>query len=569
MSDYTRKSSIQLLKHFVGLYPMRALIVIVALLMAGVVETIGIGALLPLLNIVLGNTEAQESNTLTWVIDSVFSFFGLNQSFDNLLFLIVLAIAFKAFVIFQALKVVAYVSVDITYDLRRQFINALMVARWNYYTSLDPGKSANAIATEADYAGHFCTIMGKTVSSALQAGIYALIAFVIDWKISLAAIVMGSIFAFLLRFLVRMARDAGNEMAITLNSLLSSLSESLAGAKPIKAMGEEKQYSHLLNADTIGLQNCRKRLAFSSLLLTHLHEPMLVSLMALGLWWAYGFAQYPITELFMMAFLFNRLLNQVNLVQNNYQKTSVFEGAVNSILEKIQVASEQQEQSFGTADPNLQKEINLKNLKLGYEDKIILDNFSAKISAGKMTAIFGPSGSGKSTILDAALGLIIPKSGNVFIDENDLNDVDIRKWRKMIGYVPQDTFLFHDTVYKNITLGDKSISQERVINALKVANAWEFISQTDGGIYHVVGERGGKLSGGQRQRLALARALVREPALLIMDEATTGLDEENERIILEALKNMLPDVTIILISHDPKILDIADHVINLKNDNVS
>ena len=563
MSKYIKKSSVQLLAHFIAIYPFRFIIVLIALLTAGLVETIGLGALLPLLNIVLDTTK-NESNILTQTVDSLFDFLGVEQTFQNLLFVIVFTISLKAVIVFQALKIVSYIAVDITYDLREKFIRALMKAEWSYYSSLDVGKSANAIATEADYAGQFCTIMGKTLSSAIQAGIYTLIAFTVDWKISLAAIVMGGCLAFVLRFLVRMSRDAGNIMADVLNSLLSRLNESLSGAKPIKAMGEESRYINLLSNDTLELQTARKKLAFSSLLLNLIHEPLLVILMALGLFWAYSYANYPMSELFMMAFLFNRLLSQVNMVQNHYQKTSVFEGAVNAILEKTQLATDRVEKEMGKSDPILEKSIQFKNMTLAYGDEVVIKGFNEVIPANKMSVIFGPSGVGKSTLLDTMLGLLTPQKGAVYIDDVSLSDVDIQKWRQNIGYVPQETYLFHDTIYKNVTLGDSSISEEDVIKALEKANAWSFVKEFDGKLKHIVGERGGKLSGGQRQRIAIARALVRKPEVLILDEATSGLDKENEDTIMTTLKEVQSKMTIIAISHDPKILDCADHVIRLE-----
>ena len=188
---------------------------------------------------------------------------------------------------------------------------------------------------------------------------------------------------------------------------------------------------------------------------------------------------------------------------------------------------------------------------------------SGQIPAHKMNVIFGPSGSGKSSLLDALLCLTPYQKGNIHIDNVALEQIDVKVWRRMIGYVPQETFLFHDTIARNVSLGDDRITEGAIIQALKDANIWEFVSELDHGIYHVVGERGGKLSGGQRQRIAVARALVRQPDILILDEATSSLDKDSEQAILKKLKGMLPTITIIIISHDPKILDLADHVIHI------
>jgi ATP-binding cassette subfamily C protein len=546
---------------------VRFSVALCALIFAGFIETIGIGALLPLLNLVLDVDAGRDTNILNQIINTLFSTIGLEKSFNHLLLVIVITITLKALIIFLALRMVSYIAVDITYDLRRKFINALLSAQWKYYSKLNIGHSANAIATETDHAGQFCFIIGKAVSSAIQAFIYTLIAFIVDWKVSLAAIIMGGVAAFVLKFLIKMTRDAGNDMARILNSILSRLNEALSSAKSIKAMGEETRYAAILERDTQGLQASRKKLTFSSLALNLAHEPIMVLFIAIGLFWAFSFANYPISELFLMAFLFQRLLSQVNQVQNHYQNTAMFEGAVNEIIMKINTANEYQEDDFGQVAPKFAKAIKIQNLNLSYDGNIVFKGFNAQIPAQQMSVIFGPSGSGKSSLLDAILGLTPYEKGKISIDKNSLKEIDIRAWRRSIGYVPQDTFLFHDTISRNVTLGDDSISKERIIEALKKADAWSFVKGLDEGIHHIVGEGGGKLSGGQKQRISVARALVRNPKLLILDEATSSLDKMSEKSILATLKNMLPEITIIAISHDPKILDLADHIIHIGKEN--
>lgn len=562
MSEYKKKELPELLLHFFKIYPLRFLISLTALLLAGFVEIIGVGALLPLLNLVF-EQENTSSGFLNQAVQTLFNTLAMDQTFENLLILMVVAILLKAVIVFFALRIVAYVAIDISYDLRKNFIHSLIHAEWGYYSSLNIGRSANAIATEADYAGQFCVLVGKTITAAIQVAVYTLIAMSIDWKVSVAAIFLGSLSAFLLKFLVQYARDAGTNMASTLNHLLSRLNESLSGAKAIKAMGAESKYIDLLNNDAASLQDSRKKLALSTLLLNLIHEPLLIFFMALGLAWAHNYANYPVTFLLVLAFLFSRLLSQMNMVQNHYQKTAIFEGALNAILEKTQTARGWSEKRTGKQQPNLIQNIRFEKVTLSYGENIIINQFDEEIKSNQMTVIFGPSGSGKSSMLDAILGLLPITNGTVYLDDLPLQEVDINLWRKMIGYVPQDTFLFHDSIAANIALGDDSISHKSIIDALKIAQAWRFVEQLDDGIQHVVGERGGKLSGGQKQRIALARAIVRKPKLLILDEATSGLDKNVESAILKALKAILPTTTILLISHDPKIINLADYVIRL------
>ena len=563
MQNNSPQNSLQLLLFFIRLYPYRFALALIALLLSGLMETIGIGALLPLLDLVLNTNSEGEKNVLVQTINFLFDAIGLEKNFTNLLLLIVIMITLKALIIFHAMKTVSYIAVDITNDLSQKLINALILAKWKFYSSLDVGQSANAIATEADKAGQFCVIMGKTITSLFQVFIYALIAFTVDWRISLAALVLGAIAAFILKFLVRMSRDSGNDMAEVLNKLVSRLTEALSGAKPLKAMGEERRFVALLTKDTIDLQTARKKFALSAHLLNLIHEPLMIILLAVGLGWAHGYSDIPLSSLFMLAFLFNRLFGQVNLVQNHYQKSAVFEGAVNSVLQKIERATLEKERHFGSTVPKLEEAIRFDDLSLSYGKDVVFSSFTDQIPAGQLSVIFGPSGSGKSSILDATLGMLSYKEGDIFIDGTSLSQVNISRWRGMIGYVPQETFLFNDTIAKNISLGDQTISEEKMVEALKAADAWGFVGKLEDGLYHIVGERGGKLSGGQRQRIALARALVRQPKLLILDEATSGLDKGSEAVIFDHLKTLMPDITIIIISHDPKILDIADHVIRL------
>ena len=180
----------------------------------------------------------------------------------------------------------------------------------------------------------------------------------------------------------------------------------------------------------------------------------------------------------------------------------------------------------------------------------------------------GPSGAGKTTIVDLIVGLIRPNSGEVWMDDVPLADVDFHAWRGKIGYVPQETILFHDTILANVTLNQPGFKASDAEAALRVAGAWNFIAAMPEGLYTPAGERGGKLSGGQRQRIAIARALIREPELLILDEPTTALDPSTEAEICETLRKLSGSVTIFAISHQPALMEVADIVYRVEDGTV-
>jgi ATP-binding cassette subfamily C protein len=210
----------------------------------------------------------------------------------------------------------------------------------------------------------------------------------------------------------------------------------------------------------------------------------------------------------------------------------------------------------------------LKDVGFSYDDKRILDELSLTIPAGSFTAIIGPSGSGKTTILDLIIGLLQPACGKVLIDGVPLQDLDMQRWRRTIGYVPQETVLLHDSLFNNVALGDPDVSEADVVSALQAAGAWTFTEKLAEGIHSNVGERGGMLSGGQRQRIMIARALVHRPRLLIMDEATTALDPQSEAAICETLQQLSGRQTILAISHQPAMLEAADRAYRMQDGHV-
>ena len=211
----------------------------------------------------------------------------------------------------------------------------------------------------------------------------------------------------------------------------------------------------------------------------------------------------------------------------------------------------------------LRHELRFDQVTLGYDRRTVIARADFSIPAGSLCAFTGASGGGKTTLVDSVLGLMTPDSGRVLVDGIDLADADIIAWRRHIGYVPQELVLFNDSVLMNISFGRDDITEADVRRALKDAEALEFVEAMPRGLDTPVGERGSALSGGQRQRLALARALVHSPDLLILDEATAALDPVTEAEICRTLRRLAGERTILAISHQPRIADIADLVVDV------
>jgi subfamily B ATP-binding cassette protein MsbA len=212
-----------------------------------------------------------------------------------------------------------------------------------------------------------------------------------------------------------------------------------------------------------------------------------------------------------------------------------------------------------------QRAIEFVNVSFAYDADRVLKNINLTIPKGKMIALVGPSGGGKSTLADLVPRFYDPTEGEVKIDGHSLTQYDVTSLRNQLGIVTQESILFNDSIFNNISFGTPNASEQDVMNAAKVANAHDFIMQTEHGYETTIGERGSKLSGGQRQRLSIARAVLKNPPILILDEATSALDTESEKLVQEALFNLMKNRTSIVIAHRLSTIQHADEIVVIQD----
>jgi ATP-binding cassette subfamily C protein len=276
----------------------------------------------------------------------------------------------------------------------------------------------------------------------------------------------------------------------------------------------------------------------------------------------------PFNAVLVMILVLARSLASLAKTQRQYQKMKSHESAFWSLQAIIEDTSRARETNPEGTSPSLEKSVRLNNVSFGYGKISVLRNASLTVPAGSFTTIMGPSGAGKTTIADLIIGLLRPQQGQILIDNVPLEQVDLRQWRRMIGYVPQESFLLHDTVLWNVTLGDPEVNEADVEAALRAAGAWEFVAELPQRIHSSVAERGTALSGGQRQRIAIARALARRPKLLILDEVTSSLDPQTEAAICQTLQGLRGGLTILAISHQPAVVEAADRIYRIQSGEV-
>jgi ATP-binding cassette subfamily C protein len=565
-----------LILKFARSYPKQSLMMMLALISAGVVEGVGLTALLPLLQKAINvpaadvaATDLTANSDIGNLVNSALSFFDIPSTVGSLLTVIMVGVLLRSLLILLADRKVGYTVAHVATDLRLSLLRALLSTRWGYFLDQQVGSMANAAGTEVMRASSAYLQAATAIALAIQTFAYFTVALLVSWKITLIFMSAASLVLFLLYNLVSKAKKAGRKQTHLLQSLLARLTDSLQSLKAFKAMGRENMADELLSSDTLKLNKALRRQVFSKAALRGIQEPMMSFLVIVGLYTMLVYLKMDLPKVMVLIFLMARMLAQAGKVQRRYQMMAICESAYWSLQEKINKALQQKEPTGGVTTATLENGISLNHIDFGYGDQMILTDVSLEIPCRTFTSIVGPSGAGKTTLVDLMIGLFQPIKGEILIDGVPLPEIDLRSWRRMIGYVPQDTILLHDSVFTNVTLGEPSLSLDDTEYALRAAGAWDFVSKMPEGVHTTVGERGTKLSGGQRQRIAIARALIHRPQLLILDEATSALDPETEASICQTLKELRGQLTILAISHQSALVDVADRVFQISDGSIS
>jgi subfamily B ATP-binding cassette protein MsbA len=393
--------------------------------------------------------------------------------------------------------------------------------------------------------------------------------FTISAKLTLFALILIPVSGLLISLIVKRLKKHATAAQESLGVLVSSIDEGLNGVKIIKSFNAEQYIQEKFNTINIWTSKIHRRLARRVLLAAPVSEMMGVITVSALLFYGGTLILEDGSDLKGAEFIgyiiiFSQIINPAKAISEAFGNISqgisagerVFQllDAPESITDKVNPVSKS---SFNDC-------IELKNISFAYGEKEVLKNINFKILKGSTVALVGPSGGGKTTLMDLLPRFIDPLSGEILLDDVNIKDISMRDVRALMGIVNQESILFNDTIFKNITFG-RSFTKEEVIEAAKIANAHEFIINTSEGYQTNIGDRGMKLSGGQKQRICIARAVLANPPILLLDEATSALDTESEKVVQNALKNLMKNRTSIVIAHRLSTIQEADQIIVLEN----
>ena len=545
----------------------RPFLVLTCLVLAGIAEGIGLSSLLPALTEMTGG-ETENSSPYNQLFLQAVEASGLPPTITTLVILIIGGLSMRAVLSFLALSYVGFSMAHVVTHLRTTLIENLLEVRWGYFTDQPVGRITNTISNDATRAASAYQTAAKFLAVCVQSVIYVGVAIAISPLLAIAALGSGAVMVIILSSLTEVSRRSGYKQTDRTSDLVTYVTDALNNIKPLKTMDRQSAFSALFKRKIAHIRKSLRLQVISSQAMTNGKELILFNAVGVGAYVALVW-EVPIPELIVMSALFYNVVSIVGKAQQFLQRSAELESAYMRLTNLIESVAEQREDNPGTGEPTLEHGCRFEQVTFAYAGLPVVHDVTFDVPVGKITVLQGPSGSGKTTLIDLLTGLHTPDSGDILVDGTSLKLIDLKRWRRMIGYVPQELALLHDTILLNVTLGDEDLTEEDAREALIQADAWDFVSSLPDRLMTMVGERGLKISGGQRQRISIARALVCKPKLLILDEVTSALDPSSEAEICRNVQTLAKDYTIVAITHRPAWTEVATHLYKLEHGKIT
>lgn len=551
--------------------PRRGLALLLLLMAIGsVLESVGLVLLVPMLES-LGSGDAVSDNAVIRRLQDLLADLGLSFSLEGLLLTFCVLVIVRALIAVVRVRQSTRLQNALVDGVRRRCYHALLHANWRWLVAGRRSDHASALMNEVDQLGNGLFFGIQLIATAVTMAAYLSAAFALSWQACLVSIGAGVVIFALLKGLRRQAMQLGQRMSEAERGMMGNVQESLAGIKLAKILGAEGDYLRRfdqrlqsMREEDIGFQINQTRA-------TSLYQTIGALLLAGFLYLGITVLAIPMATLLTLVFIFSRLLPLFANTQQQYQYWLHALPSVQRCYRLIEQAEAAAEPALptGAGFDRVQDAITLDAVSVRYSGReaSALADVTLRFPARTTTAIVGESGAGKSTLADVLMGLLEPDSGHMQVDGRPIQGETLMRWRASVAYVPQDAFLFHDSIRGNLLWGKTDADDDDLRQALQ-RSAAEFVFALPQGLDTVVGDGGILLSGGERQRLALARALLKKPALLILDEATSALDRGNEARIRQAIENLHGDLTVIIIGHRLATLEHADHIVVLAHGSV-
>ncbi|MBF0343530.1 MAG: ABC transporter ATP-binding protein [Nitrospirae bacterium] len=476
-------------------------------------------------------------------------------------------IVFVSFAIFRSIFIILtrYSLLKIKYSMLHDLINktysSFFGTSWSFFSINNQGKMLNTFTNQMNYVADCFGTIGMMFANIIRILFLLSVPLLVSWKVTITTIGLGFLFAIPFFMLGKINYNLGKHAISISNTYVELLGESFTTAKLI--LGSGNQGKNIEKVSKLFRNLCRVSIQSQTLNAgtPSLYETVGWLIILIILYLSTLHLSVYIADFSVIIYAIYRVIPMIGEIVSQRNTIINFAPSYEQIMQLNKMAEMNVQKSGNILFKCLNRHIEIKGVYFNYPGQnALLSNINIHIQKNKMTALVGTSGAGKSTIIDIIMGFYEPDNGSVIINNVNLFDYNIVSFRKCIGYVPQETILFNDTVRNNLLWSKDDATENEMIEACTISNAHDFIIELPNGYDTFVGDRGVRLSGGQRQRIALARALLRKPELLILDEATSSLDSQSEFMIQQSLEKILNAMTIIAIAHRITTIKSADWI---------
>lgn len=481
--------------------------------------------------------------------------------------LVLVAIFFKNLFAYLALRTMSPLRNGVMTRLRADLYDKLLKLPIGYFTEQRKGDIISRMSNDAnEIEWSVLSTLEGLINQPLQIIVILVTLVMLSPMLSLFLLVLLPITGFVIGRVSRSLKKQSAESQQLQGTMMSLLDETLGGIRIIKAFNAEKIFRHKFFTVNSGLNNVRNKMNFRKDMASPLSEIMGVAVLCCILWFGgqlvLGKSAGLGSESFITYILFfTQIINPAKSLSSAFYSARRGTAAIERIEEILQEPVVLEDKPNAIHLEGFRESIELRNVTFSYGDTVILNNINLTVPKGKTVALVGSSGAGKSTLADLVPRFHDVTSGELLIDGINIKDYSIESVRSQISVVTQEAILFNDTVANNIALGITGATHQQIEEAAKAANAYNFIAQKEEGFDTNIGDRGSKLSGGERQRVTIARALLKNPPILILDEATSALDTESERLVQDAIYTLMKSRTSIVIAHRLSTIRHADEIV--------
>lgn len=575
--EYIKKLSVFILD-----FKKYGILNIISNIFYAIFSTLAMVSLMPMINVLFGesprvtqepsleelggNYKVYFSDYINYLITKTTIDQGAEKALLYLIITIISMFLLKNLFSYLGLYFITFLKNGVLKNLRNAIYSKIVTLPVSYYSEKKKGDILSRISDDVNQVQNsLLAILELIIKEPLQILFAIITMFLISVKLTVFVFLFIPIAGAIISRIGKSLKKNSDRVQREQGVFLSTLEETLGGLKIIKSFNAEKRFNSKFNDSTERFYQFANTLHNRQNLAGPTSEFLGIATIA-GLLW-YGGSMVLIEQtltggafITFMALSY-QILTPAKAISKATYRVRTGNASAQRILEIIDEESPLEDHKKSINKNDFNSSIELKNIDFKYEDDYVLSDFNLTIPKGANVALVGQSGSGKSTIANLISRFYDVNNGSILIDGVDIRNIKKQSLRKLIGLVTQDSILFNDSIRNNVAIADNAISDEEIIEALKVANAWEFVSKLPDGIHTNVGDSGNKLSGGQKQRISIARAVLKNPPIMVLDEATSALDTESEHLVQKALENMMKNRTSIVIAHRLSTIQNVDTII--------